>query len=419
MQRTLITYSLKPQLIVLLVIIGLGSAMQTAFADPSLYVSYRTIPIRVEKDNLVLRAARLRIGEAVGRNRQSGRLSNPVLGAEIGTADGFQERGLIISLAQSFPLTNRLLLEKAVTQRDIELARIEVADVKRRLIGDARQVLIRLLANRAQKELRLKQIDLVKTLETALRKIIARGEASSLQIGMVKLEVMQLQTEVRQLDAQLRVIDGELKPLLGLPVDRLVTIGDRFEQLGGIDVRKANVLARADIQAARLRIDEAQAREDLERAKKYSDIEVRLFAGLEREEDAPEGFENEAIVGVGFSLPLPFWDHNEGHIEEAQAKVVRRHLELAALTKKAEHEVKAANEELAEWLALVRQIDQELLPAAEAQSQLVEKSYGEGLADLETVLRSQEKHLQLRRSRVEALSQFYQARARYESALGY
>lgn len=390
-----------------------------AIAEPSLYLSYRTIPLRIEKNNPDLRAARLRIEEAAGRNTQSGRLTNPEVGAQLNSRNGFREPDLTVSLTQAFPLTNRLSLEKKVTQRDLEIARVEVADVKRRLVGDARQALIRFLATQEQRTLRLQQISLAEELASSLKKAADKGELSSLDVGLVKLEVMQLKTEVRQLEAQLKAINGELKPLLGLPVEKPITVGDRFQKLGGMNVANANVLARADLQAARMRIGEAQAQEDLERAKKYSDIEVSIFAGLEREEDAPQGFENEAIIGIGFSLPLPFWNQNEGNIQEAGARLSRRKLELDALTKKAQHEVKAANDELKEWLTLVRQVDAELLPAAEKQYQLADKSYREGLTDIQTVLRSREKLLQLRQTRIDALSQFYQARARYESALGY
>jgi cobalt-zinc-cadmium efflux system outer membrane protein len=390
-----------------------------AIAEPRLYLSYRTIPLRIEKNNPDLRAARLQIEEAAGRNTQSGRLTNPEVGAQLNSRNGFREPGLTVSLTQAFPLTNRLSLEKKVTQRDLEIARVEVADVKRRLVGDARQALIRFLATQEQRTLRLQQISLAEELASSLKKAADKGELSSLDVGLVKLEVMQLKTEVRQLEAQLKAINGELKPLLGLPVEEPTTVGDRFQKLGGMNVANANVLARADLQAARMRIGEAQAQEDLERAKKYSDIEVSIFAGLEREEDAPQGFENEAIIGIGFSLPLPFWNQNEGNIQEAGARLSRRKLELDALTKKAQHEVKAANDELKEWLTLVRQVDAELLPAAEKQYQLADKSYREGLTDIQTVLRSREKLLQLRQTRIDALSQFYQARARYESALGY
>lgn len=395
------------------------TAATLAIAEPSLYVSYRSIPLRVEKHNPDLQAARLRIAEAAGRNVQSGRLTNPVVGAEVGSRNGFRDRSLTVGLAQSFPLTDRLRLEKEVTRQDLEAARVEVADVKRRLIGDARQALVRFLAVREQMSLRRDQIALAETLEKSLRASVAKGEISALDAGLVKLEVMQLKTEVRQLEAQLKAINGELKPLLGLPVEKPVNVGDRFEKLGGMDVVEENVLARADLRAARLRIGEAQAQVDLERAKKFSDLQVRVFAGMGREEDEPIGFENESIAGVAFSLPLPFWNKNEGNILEAEAGVTRRKLELQALTQRARHEVKAASDELQEWLALVGQIDRELLPAAQEQFELADQSYREGLSDIQTVLRSREKLLQLRQTRIDALSHFYQARARYESALGY
>ncbi|MDB4758790.1 TolC family protein [Akkermansiaceae bacterium] len=395
------------------------AAPNDAQAESALYISYRTIPFRIEKDNLELRAARVRIAEAQGRHNQSGRLTNPVVGAEVSAGRGFRERGMTVSLTQAFPLTKRLSLEKNVTQKDIELALVEVADVKRRLVGDARQALIRFLAISEQRSLRMEQISLAEELEKSLNDAAKKGEVSALDAGLVSLEVMQLKTEVRQLEAQIKAINGEIKPLLGLPVEKLVTVGDRFQNLGGINIKRRNVLARADIKAAQMRIGEAKAREELERAKKFSDIEVSIFAGLDREEDAPNGFENEGIIGIEFSLPLPFWDDNGGNIQEAEARVWRRRLELDALTKKAQHEVKAANDELKEWLALVKQVDSKLLPAAEKQYQLANKSYREGLSDIQTVLRSREKLLQLRQSRINALSEFYQARARYESALGY
>ena len=390
-----------------------------AMAEPSLYVSYRSIPLRIEKHNPDLQAARLRIDEASGRNVQSGRLSNPVVGTQLSSQEGTRQPTLQFSLTQSFPLTDRLRLEKKVTRQDLEAAKVEVADVKRRLIGDARQALIRLLAVREQWSLRRDQIALAQTLAKSLRDFAAKGEVSALDAGLVQLEVMQLQTEKRQLEARLKAINGELKPLLGLPLEDPINVGDQFQSLGGMNVAEENVLKRADLEAARLRVGGAQAEADLERAKKYSDLQVSVFAGITRQEDVPIGLENESIAGVSFSLPLPFWNDNGGRIQEADAKITRRKLELQALTNKAQNEVKAASDELKEWLALVSQIDGELLQAATAQYELAEKSYREGLSDIQTVLRSREKLLQLRQTRIEALSSFYQARARYESALGY
>lgn len=392
---------------------------QASNAEPHQYISYRTIPIRVEKDNPDLRAARLRVEEAAGRHIQSGKLSNPSIGAEVSSADGFRERGLTISLTQQFPLTKRLSLEKKVTKHNLEVARAEIAEVKRTLVSEARQSLVRFIAVKEQRALRVEQISIAKELGESLQNSAAKGEVSILDAGFVKLEVMQLQTEIRQLDAHLKAINGELKPLLGLPVGKPIIVGDNFGKLGGVSVNESMLLVRADIEAAKLRVDEAQARERLERARKYNDIEVDLFAGVERAQDAPEGFENDRVVGIGFSLPLPFWNKNEGNIKEAEARVSRRQLELAALTKKSQHEVKAANDEREEWISIVREVDSKLIPAAEKQYQLASKSYSEGISDIQTVLRSREKLVQLKQHRITALSQFYQARARYESALGY
>ena len=48
-----------------------------------------------------------------------------------------------------------------------------------------------------------------------------------------------------------------------------------------------------------------------------------LFAAAERTEDVPEGYENEAIIGLRFKIALPFWNKNEGAIQEAEAASFR------------------------------------------------------------------------------------------------
>jgi cobalt-zinc-cadmium efflux system outer membrane protein len=381
-------------------------------------VSYYSIADQVRKKNPDLAAARFRVEEALGRLSQAGRLTNPELRIETESNQRFRERSLTVGFSQKFPLTDRLRLEKEVGASDVRIAQAEIAELERELVAQARQAVIEYLSLNRQRNLRKEQIKLVEELGSSLRKIAARGEISALDVGLVKLETLQLTTELRQYNAQEKALNGVIKPLLGMALDAPLIIGGDLEQMT-TEALPSDLNRRGDIRAAKHSIVGAGKQVELEQAKRYDDIEVGVFASAERTEDAPEGFETEGIIGVGVTIPFPWWNKNEGNIAEAKARVRRKQSELTALERAVMHKAKAAREEMIEWAGLVREIDNTLFPAAAEQLALAEKTYGEGQTDIQTVLRSREQKLRLETSRIAAVEAFHKARANYESQLGY
>jgi len=405
------------------IIFALGTSIAfttfTASAEPARpVVSYYSIADRVRKKNPDLAAARFRIEEALGRLSQTGRLTNPELRIETSSDRRYRERSLTIGFSQKFPLTDRLRLEKEVGVSDVRTAQAEIAELERLLVAEARQAVIEYLTLTRQRSLRKEQINLVEELSSAIQKLAAKGEISALDVGLVKLETLQLTMELRQYDAQEKALNGVIKPLLGMPLDAPLIIGGDLEKMT-TEALPTDLNRRGDIRAAKHSIIGAGKRVELEQARRYDDIEVGVFASAERTEDAPEGFETEGIIGVGVTIPFPWWDKNEGNIAEAKARVNRKKSELTALEKAVMHKAKAAREEMIEWAGLVREIDNMLFPAAAEQLALAEKTYGEGLTDIQTVLRSREQKLKLQTSRIAAVEAFHKARASYESQLGY
>lgn len=381
-------------------------------------VSYYSIADQVRKKNPDLAAARFRVEEAMGRLSQAGRLTNPELSIEASHNQNFRERSLTVGFSQKFPLTDRLRLEKEVGLSDVRQAQAEIAELERELVAEARQAVIEFLSLSRQRSLRKEQIGLVEELGSSLQRIAAKGEISALDVGLVKLERLQLTTELRQYDAQEKALNGVIKPLLGLPLNAPLAIGGDLEQMT-TEALPTDLNRRGDIRAAKHSIVGAGKQVELEEARRYDDIEVGVFASAERAEDAPEGFETEGIVGVGVTIPFPWWNKNEGNIAEAKARVRRKQSELTALEKAVMHKAKAARDEMIEWAGLVREIDNTLFPAAAEQLALAEKTYGEGQTDIQTVLRSREQKLRLQTSRISAVEAFHKARANYESQLGY
>ncbi len=382
----------------------------------TLLVSLNSISDRVRKQNPDLAAARYRIAEALGKLKQSGRLTNPELGIDASHNPNFRERSLSISFAQKFPLTNRLSLEKSVSLTSLKAAKAEVRDVERRLIAESKQLLIQVLAIRKQKELLQQQEALAKQLADYIGQAAEKGEGSILDAGQAKLEAAQFANQSRQLNAKSARFIGELKPLLGMSTTQHLAISGSLPEIAP-PKRSTNPERRPDLQAARLHAKAAEEAAALERAKCRDDIEVSISAGAERTEDAPEGYDTEAIVSIGLRIPLPLWNKNEGNIQAADARKVRKQKEATALAHKIRHEASTAHAEMTEWAKLAHEISNTLLPLAEKQADLALKAYREGQGNLQATLRTREQLLKLSASRLNALRDFHLAKARYEAAL--
>lgn len=385
-------------------------------AAEALVISLQSIPDRINKQNPDLAAARYRIAEAQGRLNQAGLRSNPELEIEWGQNAAFEEGEFTIGISQKFPLTNRLSLEKAVSLSALNGAKAEVRDVERRLVAESKQILIRTLAIRRQKQLLLKQAEVAKQLADYIGKAAEKGEGSVLDAGQAKLEAAQFANQLRQLDAEAAAISGTLKPLLGMSVSEPLVITGNLPEIPAPS-RSLDTGKRPDLQAAKLAIQEASEQAALERTKCREDIELSLSGGVERSEDAPEGFETEAILKLGITIPLPLWNKNEGAIQEADARKIRREKEAAALASDIRHEAATAHAEMIEWAKLAQEISGTLLPLARKQAELADQAYREGQGDLQATLRTREQLLELASSRLNALRDFHLAKTRYEAAL--
>jgi cobalt-zinc-cadmium efflux system outer membrane protein len=385
-------------------------------AEPAVIVSLASVGNRIRAQNPDLAAARLRIREAVGRMNQSGHLSNPEIETGIEHNSRFREGRFEVGVSQRFPITDRLRLEKEISLTELKSAEAEVREVERQLIGQAREAVVKVLATRQRRELLREQSAVSKEFATFLSEIAAKGEGSSLDAGQAKLEATSLALEMRQLDASETAFVGELKPLLGMRPGEALNVGGTLPE-ASLPAAAADPSRRPDFQVAKLDALAAAQNVALEQARRYDDLEGGIFAGAERTEDAPEGYENEAIIGVRFKIALPFWNKNEGAIQEAEAKKIRKEKEAVALGRGIQLEAEAARAEMQEWAKMIAEINDTLLPLADEQTKLAEDAYRNAQGEIQSVLRSREKRLQLAAAKLDALREFHLARVRHETAL--
>lgn len=390
-------------------------ATHSLTAAPSEILSFESISSRVRSKNPELAAARFRIDEAVGLAKQSGRLTNPTLDTGISHNTRSAEGNVEIGLTQKFPLTHRLKIEKEISATEIQAAEAEVKNVERLLIAEARMEFVKILAIRDRKTLLKQQQELATQLTDFISEKTKQGESSPLDAAQAKLAALKITSQERQLSTEETAALGKLRPLLGISPKTAVTLSGNPS---GISVPNNTSIHRPDLTAAKLELRAAETRIALEHANRREDVGLSVFAAGERSEDAPNGLANDSIIGFKVSIPLPFWNNNQGNIDAANARRNRKDQEVKALANHINHEAHTALTEMRQWAALISELNDKLLPLAKEQTDLLEKAYREGQTELKTVLTSREQTLELLATQIDATREFHLANIRHQAARG-
>jgi len=367
-----------------------------------------------------LAAARFSIEEARARLLGSGRLSNPELESELRPNVRGREFSFGTGFVQRFPITNRLRLEKALSQAEVATAEAEVMAAKVKLGSALRSVVVKILSLEASQALKEKQIANSRELAATAAKIAASAEGSGLEATQFELEASQLSLDLLTLESERATLTGEARPLLGVPVSETVEFTGSLPDASLPSTASPNVSARADYLAAQARIDAARQGIALAKVNQWADAGVGISAEVDRAEDAPDGLQTDGIIGLKFSLPLPFWNKNEGKIQEAQAATARAEKEAEALAANVRAEAMAAFGEMKAARRILDETATVLLPKARSLEEKIAAFYQQSQPGilLTDVLRSREKRLAIEQANLDALRAFHLARIRYQAAMG-
>jgi len=388
--------------IILLLLVSVVSAAPVSLTPERIAETTRT-------HHPALQAARLRIAEARARHRGAGRLSNPELGLSVNRNRRLRDGTTEVTLDQKFPLTARLRLERTLTLGQIEMAELEVREMERQFVAEARTLAVRRLVLAAKEDLWKRQKTVAEALAEFARGQVAKGELSPLDAGQLALEQTRLELEGRNLHREALTVEGALRTAIGLAPDSPLKLAGK---LGSplLPPLSRRWQQRPDYRLALLREKNAGVETELARARRWEEVS----AGVTWEHD---GVEKESFFGVRVGIPLPLWNRNEGEIGERKAARVRAGLETRALREAIAQEVATAHAEMSTGAALARESLEKWLPLARKQAADAEAAYRRGESDLFTLLRAREQQLQMEAAAIDNLGGFHLSRIRYEASI--
>ncbi|MGJ8673581.1 TolC family protein [Rubritalea sp.] len=393
------------------------SLSKDAAIDQSSKLDMSHIATRVSQNNPQLRAARLRIQEAQGQVVQAGRLSNPELEFNLYTNVDSSEGGLEVTFAQRFPITNRLRLEKHISTQQLAIAKEEVKVAQRALSTQAQILAVEIQYNRQRVAYLKKQSDVLNEFAELIEDSVKEGMLSSLDANQAKVEAVTLDAELERIRTEEAILLNKLKAYIGLNPVRPLQLTGNLPKLQ-MPTSKLILSNRPEYRAKLLEIGQSEHQIALAKANRYQDVEGRLFTLVDREEDAPEGIETGGTVGVGVSVPLTFYNKNEGNIQSARAAATRISNEKSALALSIQQEVATEHAEMQSWLNQAQKLNSKILPLADENAAQLEKAYKNGQAPFTSVLKARSQQLTLQSQNINNQQAFHTALVRYFAAIG-
>ena len=398
-----------------LAILWHGTVVRTLGAESSSPLSWtlETLAEGVCRQNKELAAARWVIESAKARSQQAGKLTNPRMTTSSGINTITPENMQGFSLQQSFPITARLRLEKKVASLDIQQAEKEVQWMAHQKVMEAMETATRWLALRERQQILKEQITLAQGLYATLKEQQQRGERSPLDLSLAAIQIKELELKRPDLESSIQSLENQMRSLLGQQAEEPFRLKAIWKPMA---IPSASPLDTANHPAFGVLQTEADihlAMVALEQSRKWQDWTLGLSHQWSVNEDEPFGLERNRWLGFQLSIPLPWWQKNQGAVAASQANLKKTEASAEALKLQMENDADSTMARLIQGRAQYLMLRDELIPNREKHHQSLEQAVRAGERPMESLITSLEGLLTLKLSLLEVIETFHLNHYRY------
>lgn len=407
--------------------------------DPAGGLSLEAAIALALKQEPALRAARSGIDAAVARRQQAALRANPSATFERREEPAGTDNQTMVGVQLPLELFRRGA-RVTVAEREVAIARFDVADRERHLAADVRTRYGEVLV--AIRELSVLD-DLLSAARQQLDIVGARvkeGAAPPLERDLLDVEVRRLASDRRLQTGRVDAALVALRRIVGLPPDAPLTVRETLEAVvvresapGAPVVPDAQdaqdaIESRADVRGAAARVAAADAR--IRQSQSEGRLDVSLFgtymrmdAGFPQNAFGPHGG-LERVRGVfnyvagGAMVMIPVFNRNQGAVAAARAERTAAEAEQEAALLQAQSDVAAARIEVRAAHEAVAQYRDGAQRLARQNVKVVAETFQLGRATVFDVLSEQRRYLDVEKAYTDALRSAFEARTRLQRALG-
>lgn len=365
------------------------------------------------QQNPQLRAATAELEASDGALRQAGLIPNPVLSAEQEDTRS-ETRTTTVQLSQTLELGGKRAARVALAQRGKDIAALDLQARRADLRATAIQAFFDALTAQERVKVIEESLRIAGSgLDAAVRRVTA-GKVSPTEETRARVAEATARIELRQAQAERSAALRALGAVMGAPEVSLQRLDGSVEALppapSAADI--ATRLADApSVRRARLEVQQAEAGYTLARARGVPDVTVGI--GAKR---AQELGRTQAIINV--SVPLPFFDRNQG----GQLEALRKRDAAQANAQAEELKLRSELLQMADLLQARREevqtLQREVLPGAQSAYEAARTGFELGKFSFLDALDAQRTWLQLRSQYYAAIAQVHRNAAEIERRLG-
>ncbi len=288
---------------------------------------------------------RAEIAAAKADRRTATQWSNPELSADLGSQRVRERGGPVlgdgvawsVSVAQEFEYPGRILLRKAIANRQVELAELGLAQFQALLAGRARTRACRALAAQQKADAAQEVAERFWSLLEALVQRDPAGVTPLLDQRIIEATAITIERRATEAERERQEALLELNQLRGAGADTPLRVTGSWAAPTNAPSLAALLNLAAtncfDLRMRQVELAQQGFRVELARNERYPAVTLAPFYSSERASD------EQRIVGVGVSLPLPLWNQNQGHIEAARARQQQAEASLRAAQRDIERRV--------------------------------------------------------------------------------
>jgi cobalt-zinc-cadmium efflux system outer membrane protein len=368
-------------------------------------------------NNPDLQAAYARLGIARGDLIEAGLFPNPVFDAEVHFRGGGIGTGSNLNLNEEIIGVLQVPLRKRLASASLEAAKDELVAKVLDVVADTKAAFIAAQAAEQTVELRRTILGAAQASAAIVARQKKAGNASPLAIATERVAYARVRRDLARAEAAAFDAREKLNRMLGLWGDQTRwTICGRLPEMpdGDIDPRGLEALAiehRPELTQARAELEAAAVAVGITDAYRYLP-EFQLGVDVEGE-DGPR-----TLPGPNFSLPLPIFNQGQARKLQADSRFREAERRYRGTAVRVRSEVRAAYAKLRLARAEARYDRDTMIPAARALVGSAQAEYNSMLLGVFDLLRAKQEEVEAGGSYVEALRDYWLARAELERALG-
>lgn len=348
--------------------------------------------------NPELRYYKAEIAYAKAGRKTAGKLPNPELDLEVGhkrvTGSDAKAEGIAysVTLAQPIEWPGRIGLRKAIADRDIALAELGLERFSAHL---AARVKVLGYALATQQENAAAAAEVADRF-TAVKEVVVQrepgGVAPMLEAKIIEAAEVGIQRKAGEAAVEMQAALLELNQLMGRRADTPLQVHrTEFKPPQRTElVALLNEAARHnyDLLVSAAELEKQGLQVALSKNERYPTFTVGPSVSQER------AGENETVIGLSLSVPLPLWDNGTAAVDASVARRMQAEASLQTTMREVERQVTGS------WLLLETQRKRldgwkpEALRSFAEAAQLADRHYRLGAVPLSTYLEMQEKYLE-------------------------